>query len=496
MGSEGGIADRQPEPGPPSRLRPLRLTSDPELVALARSGSDDAFGELARRHRAALTQRCTRLVGRDHAEDAVQQAFLKALLAVRGDAAPPAEIRPWLHRVAHNVAVDLLRRRALESGSPPLEEELAGAGEPPIDVLERCRELRSIVREIGRLPERQRQALVLRAVEGHGYEEIAEALDASEGMVRQLIYRARERVRAGAAAALCPPWLLRLLHRGAAHPAQGAAAGGALAGGGALKVGAVVTTAALALGGATIVQSGRAGGAEPAHAAAPAPKVAKHVAVVDSLHPNRHRHLGQVAHRHARVNVRATTRPHGTVRSVAVGGGAGAVPSLPVAPPPSRQSPPGGHRPSHASSPPPASHAVETGPAGAPPPATIPASTATSSPPPQTSPGPPPPAAHEPARPAGTPAPAVTGHVTSYEQSPGFGGPLTIARTNGEQVGAYFGELVTLGCYFVRDGRAVAHSACTKERLQPGTPVVLAEHAVNGSGHDVWTHVELIVPAP
>src|SRR5205085_2065638 len=56
---------------------------------------------------------------------------------------------------------------------------------------------------------RQRQALLLRAVEGHGYEKIARALGANEGMVRQLIYRARERVRAGAAAALVPIWFLR-----------------------------------------------------------------------------------------------------------------------------------------------------------------------------------------------------------------------------------------------------------------------------------------------
>jgi hypothetical protein len=90
----------------------------------------------------------------------------------------------------------------------------------------------------------------------------------------------------------------------------------------------------------------------------------------------------------------------------------------------------------------------------------------------------------------------VNGHVTGYEQSPGFGGPLTIQRSNGETITAYFGELVTLNCYFVRDGHVVEHSQCTKERLQAGTPVTLAEHSVNSSGHDVWTHVELVLSAP
>jgi hypothetical protein len=86
--------------------------------------------------------------------------------------------------------------------------------------------------------------------------------------------------------------------------------------------------------------------------------------------------------------------------------------------------------------------------------------------------------------------------VTRYEQSTGFGGPLTIERSNGETVTAFFGELATLNCYFVRDGRVVEHSTCTKERFQAGAALTLAEHSVNSSGHDVWTHVELVLPAP
>jgi hypothetical protein len=87
------------------------------------------------------------------------------------------------------------------------------------------------------------------------------------------------------------------------------------------------------------------------------------------------------------------------------------------------------------------------------------------------------------------------GSIASYQQSPGFGGPLTIERANGESVTAYFGELVTLRCYFVRDGHVVSHETCTKERLQPGTRIALAEHGPNDRGFDVWSRVELIVPA-
>jgi hypothetical protein len=84
----------------------------------------------------------------------------------------------------------------------------------------------------------------------------------------------------------------------------------------------------------------------------------------------------------------------------------------------------------------------------------------------------------------------------SYYQGPGFGGPLTIERSNGEHVTAFFGELVDLSCWFVRDGHVVSHETCTKERLQPGAHFARAEHGINSSGHDVWTTIELILPSP
>jgi RNA polymerase sigma-70 factor (ECF subfamily) len=487
MAREGGSAGRNPRPVPPSRLRPPRLAPDAELVARARAGCDDAFGELARRHRAALVRACTRIVGAHLAEDAAQQALLKGLVALRGDAAPPAEIRAWLLRVAHNASIDILRRQAIESGGPPEDGDPAGASRSPIDVLEGRRELRSVVREIGRLPERQRQALLLRAIEGHGYEQIATALGASEGMVRQLIYRARERVRASAAAVIAPFWLLRALHRGAPAAHGTAAAGGTVAGGTVFKVGAIVTATGLAIGGVTIAHHKHAGGTEEAHAAAPAPKTAPHRPHATRTQPPRR------PKRHAAAHPRARARPAAKVarnpsRAIAVNTGSGHAPP-PAVPAPSPAPP----QPASPSSPPPSATVVTTPPR---PPASSgngdggrPTST---EPPPPAPPQPPPP---PPPAPAGPAAPATGGHVTSYHQSPGFGGPLTIERVNGESVSAYFGELVALSCYFVRDGRVVSHDTCTKDRLQPGTAVALAEHGTNSGGHDVWTRVDLIVPA-
>jgi hypothetical protein len=81
------------------------------------------------------------------------------------------------------------------------------------------------------------------------------------------------------------------------------------------------------------------------------------------------------------------------------------------------------------------------------------------------------------------------GHVVSYQQSPGFGGSLTLERANGERVTAYFGEKTDLECAGAVD---VASAPCTKEKLVAGTPVAAAEHGPNERGYDVWTKVVLV----
>ena len=81
--------------------------------------------------------------------------------------------------------------------------------------------------------------------------------------------------------------------------------------------------------------------------------------------------------------------------------------------------------------------------------------------------------------------------VVSYEQSPGFGGYLTIERPSGEQVKSYLGEKTDLECAATADG---PFAACSKEHLVGGVTVAEAEHGLNDFGHDVWTRVYLVVP--
>jgi RNA polymerase sigma factor (sigma-70 family) len=180
----------------------MRSQPDQRLVALVEASSEPAFEALVARYREPLLRYCRRILSGDRAEDAVQQTFVNAhaaILAGRGG----ADVRPWLYRIAHNVAIDQLRQRA----DAELSDDLPG-GDLPDDIFSRRERFAGVVAALDDLPPRQRDALVLRELEGRSYDEIAVAMGVGDGAVRQLLNRARNTVRQ-AAAALVPPGVLR-----------------------------------------------------------------------------------------------------------------------------------------------------------------------------------------------------------------------------------------------------------------------------------------------
>lgn len=198
-------------------------------MTAARAGSSAAESEMVRRYRPALTSYCTRIVGPDLAEDVVNQALMQALVALRRDDRPAA-LRPWLFQIARNCAIDVARDKRVHS---EISDHACGnAG--PLARVEQRETMRSIVGELGRLSPNERRALVAREFEGSSYADIADELGHSVGAVRQMIFRARRRVREGALA-IVP--LLRLPRPGGAD-VLGA-------------IGTCATTAVLATAGAT-----------------------------------------------------------------------------------------------------------------------------------------------------------------------------------------------------------------------------------------------------
>ncbi|HEX8648179.1 MAG TPA: sigma-70 family RNA polymerase sigma factor [Thermoleophilaceae bacterium] len=167
-----------------------RLLSDERLATMAGGGSDPAFAMLYRRYDGPLHGYCLSIVkNAEDARDVLQSAWMKALVALRAGSRR-APVRPWLFRIVHNEAIDVIRRRRgeeplLDSHHPP--GRAAGADEEAVD-RERVAE---VVADLRALPEGQRSALVMREWADLEYEEIALALATSEGNARQLVFSAR-----------------------------------------------------------------------------------------------------------------------------------------------------------------------------------------------------------------------------------------------------------------------------------------------------------------
>ena len=262
----------------PARLarRPVLSTqSDERLVDLVRAGSEPAFETIVERYRGALMRYVSRLLAPERAEDVVQQAFVNAYEAMHRNGAE-LNLRPWLYRIAHNAALNALRDRGLHHDQ--LDERIDGV-ERPDQALERSQGLRELLVAVQALPDRQRDAIVLRELEGRSYQEIALALGVTDGAVRQLLNRARNSLRATAAAITPMPLLTRLASADTTDPVNARVAELVGVGGsGALmaKVCATALVTGAVVGGVAVVpdngrdeRRGPALGAEPARAAEP-----------------------------------------------------------------------------------------------------------------------------------------------------------------------------------------------------------------------------------
>lgn len=133
----------------------------------------------------------------NEAEDVVQETFARWLQA---DAATVRTPEAWLSTVATRLAVDRLRRLRTERAAytgPWLPEPIATAPLPDRAAEERSDLSLALLVMLERLAPEERAAFVLREVFDTGYDEIARILERSEAAVRQMVHRARERVRAG-----------------------------------------------------------------------------------------------------------------------------------------------------------------------------------------------------------------------------------------------------------------------------------------------------------
>ena len=181
---------------------PLTTLTDDELVARFRAGNDAPFDEIHRRYHGALlafARRMLNATGRD-AEDVVQDALISAYRGLRVTDRPMA-LRPWLYMIVRNRALDELRS---PQRAGAFDDEFALNAVPTADAaqcVEQRDEMRQLVAEIARLPERQRMALVMREFDGCSHAETARRLHTTVPATKSLIIRARSNLHAAVSAA-------------------------------------------------------------------------------------------------------------------------------------------------------------------------------------------------------------------------------------------------------------------------------------------------------
>jgi RNA polymerase sigma-70 factor (ECF subfamily) len=134
------------------------------------------------------------LRSRAEAEDVVQDVFVR-VLEHRRSLATVRELRVWLVRIAWNLALDRRRRIRPEQFDEGFAESLVGRNLPADEALNEAQRLRSVLRELERLPKAERGVLLLSVVDELGTAEMAEVLGRSESAVRALLFRARTRLR-------------------------------------------------------------------------------------------------------------------------------------------------------------------------------------------------------------------------------------------------------------------------------------------------------------
>jgi RNA polymerase sigma-70 factor (ECF subfamily) len=173
----------------------LARRTDDQLVAAVHAGDHDAAGELARRLRPDLVATAARaLTGTSlDAEDAVQDVLAK-LPRVLGTPERPVLLRPWMRAVVRNRCLDLRRAYRPLVALPP--QLLGPATTDPAVVAEHRQDVLRVVGALGMLPERQRRALVMHAVDGRPQAEIALALGTTVPAAKALVCRSRQALRA------------------------------------------------------------------------------------------------------------------------------------------------------------------------------------------------------------------------------------------------------------------------------------------------------------
>jgi RNA polymerase sigma-70 factor (ECF subfamily) len=182
----------------------LSLAPDPELVNAARKGSEPAFEILVGRHQRGIVNYIYRMAGNyETALELAQETFLKVYLSL-ADYNTQYKFSTWIYRIAHNVTIDLLRKKIprsipidapVETEDGPKSRQFESGEQSALETMVEDEEWERIGRAIAALPGALRELIILRHVNLRSYQEIARITGLPLGTVKNRIFLGRAELR-------------------------------------------------------------------------------------------------------------------------------------------------------------------------------------------------------------------------------------------------------------------------------------------------------------
>lgn len=183
-------------------LSNIQKLTDGELIEKAIGGREDGFEELVRRYQRPITAYVYRMLNNyDASLDVTQEVFIKVYNSLHRYSSE-YKFSTWLYRIAHNAAIDYMRKNSVSQQSLETENadgtfqlQIESPRPTPEQERERTEWRKEIETVIACLPAVYRELILLRHAQDLSYDEIAEITNLPLGTVKNRLFRAREMMR-------------------------------------------------------------------------------------------------------------------------------------------------------------------------------------------------------------------------------------------------------------------------------------------------------------
>ncbi len=180
----------------------IRNLTDVELIEKAIGGREDGFEELVRRYQRPITAYVYRMLNNyDASLDVTQEVFIKVYKSLERYSSD-YKFSTWLYRIAHNAAIDFMRKNSVspqsleaENADGTFQLQIESLNPTPEQERERSEWRREIQSVVKCLPTVYRELILLRHAQDLSYDEIAEITNLPLGTVKNRLFRAREMMR-------------------------------------------------------------------------------------------------------------------------------------------------------------------------------------------------------------------------------------------------------------------------------------------------------------